>query len=118
MRAINPERGTELARRVEKADTFWKRFRGLSGRTELPAGEGLWIIPCRGVHTHGMAFPIDVLFLDGAQRVVGLEENLGPGRFASVRWKAKTVLELPAGTVRLTRTRVGDRVQIAANEEH
>jgi len=44
--------------------------------------------------------------------VVGAEENLAPGRFAAIRWKAKTVLELPAGTIRRTRTRLGDHIDI------
>ena len=112
MRALNRQRKTEIATRVEKADTFWTRLRGLSGRSGLASGEGLWIIPCRGVHTHGMAFPIDVLFLDGDRHVVGVEENLCPGRFAPIRWKAKTVLELPAGTVRRTCTQMGDQIEI------
>ena len=117
MRALNRNRGTELARHVEKADSFWKRFRGLQGRPEMPSGEGLWIVPCRGVHTRGMAFPIDVLFLDASGTVVSLEENLAPGRFAPVRWRARTVLELPAGTLRISRTGVGDRIEFQATEE-
>ena len=112
MRAMNANSQSEIATRLQKADTFWTRLRGLSGRSGLPAGEALWIIPCRGVHTHGMAFSIDVLFLDGDGNVVGLEENLGPGRFAPIRWKAKTVLELPAGTIRRTRTQIGDKIDI------
>ncbi len=118
MRASNGDRGTELAIRVRKADTFWKRLKGLQGKSSLPSGEGLWIIPCRGVHTHGMTFSIDVVFLDGEMKVVGLEENLRPGRFAPVRWRARTVLELPAGTLRRTRTQVGDRINIGPYEEH
>ena len=112
MRAVNSRRQTEVATKLQKADNFWTRLRGLSGRSGLSAGEALWIIPCRGVHTHGMAFSIDVLFLDGERNVVGVEENLGPGRFAPIRWKAKTVLELPAGTIRRTMTQLGDRIEI------
>jgi uncharacterized membrane protein (UPF0127 family) len=117
MRALNRDRGTELARSVRKADTFWKRLRGLQGRPALPPGEGVWIVPCRGVHTRGMAFSIDVLFLDAAGRVLSLEENLGPGRIARIRWKARTVLELPAGMVRDSRTEAGDRIEFQATEE-
>jgi len=113
VKAINQRSTEELAARVVKADTFWTRLRGLTGRSGLDSGEGLWIIPCRSIHTHGMAFPIDVIFLDRERNVVGLEENLSPGRFAPIRWKARTVLELPAGTVRRSRTRVGDRIEIA-----
>jgi uncharacterized membrane protein (UPF0127 family) len=112
MRALNARSQSEIASRLQKADTFWSRLRGLSGRSNLPTGEALWIIPCRGIHTHGMAFSIDVLFLDAEGKVVGLEENLGPGRFAPIRWKAKTVLELPAGTIRRTCTQVGDPIEI------
>jgi len=112
VKAINPRRDAELATRVIKADSFWTRLRGLSGRSGLESGEALWIIPCRGVHTHGMAFPIDVIFLDRERNVVGVEENLSPGRFAPIRWKARTVLELPAGTVRRSRTQIGDRIEI------
>jgi len=112
MRAMNRERQIEIAVKMQKADTFWTRLRGLSGRSGLSTGEALWIIPCRGIHTHGMAFPIDVLFLDRDRNVVGVEENLAPGRFAPIRWKAKTVIELPAGTVRRTRTQLGDRIEI------
>ena len=112
MRAMNARSQSEIATRLQKADTFWSRLRGLSGRSSLPTGEALWIIPCRGIHTHGMAFSIDVLFLDAERKVVGLEENLDPGRFAPIRWKAKTVLELPAGTIRRTRTQVGDTIEI------
>jgi uncharacterized membrane protein (UPF0127 family) len=117
MRALNRNRKTELARRIHKADSFWKRLKGLRGRPELPPGEALWIVPCRGVHTRGMAFPIDVLFLDASGRVVSLEENLGPGRFTPICWKARTVLELPAGTLRSSRTGVGDRIEIQSTEE-
>jgi uncharacterized membrane protein (UPF0127 family) len=112
VKAVNCDRRTELALRIQKADSFWTRLKGLQGRAGLESGEGLWIVPCRGVHTHGMAFSIDVLFLDRESNVVGVEENLSPGRFAPIRWKAKTVLELPAGTVRRTGTRLGDRIEI------
>jgi uncharacterized protein len=117
MRAINRNRGTKVAVRIRKADTFWKRLRGLRGRRSLPAGEALWIVPCRGVHTRGMAFPIDVAFLDASGTVVSVEENLPPGRFTSVRWKARTVLELPAGTLKDSRTDLGDRIEFQSTEE-
>ena len=117
LRALNLDRGTELAHRVRKADTFWKRLKGLQGLRALLPGEALWIVPCRGVHTRGMAFPIDVLFLDGSRTVVSMEENLQPGRFAPIRWKARTVLELPFGTLRESRTGAGDRILFQAMEE-
>jgi len=119
MRAINRERGTELARSVEKADSFRTRLSGLIGRPFLTEGTALWIIPCRGVHTRGMTFPIDVLFLDRTLKVVAVEEDLHPGRMTAIRWKARTVLELPAGTLRRTGTRPGDQIDMShADEEY
>ena len=116
MQARNDDRGTELAGRVEKARTFWTRLKGLRGRQELPDGEALWIVPSRGVHTRGMSFAIDVVFLDGAMRVVAVEEEMAPGRIAPMRWRARTVLELPAGTIKKTGTRVGDRIVIETEQ--
>lgn len=117
MRAVNRDRGTEVAGRVERADTFWTRLKGLQGRREFAAGEGLWIVPCRSIHTLGMTFPIDVLFLNDKLQVTAKEENLRPGRLTAIRWKARTVLELPAGTLNRTGTEVGDRIEMTRPEE-
>ena len=116
MRVVNRDRGTELARRIEKADSFRTRLKGLRGRAALPEGEALWIVPCRGVHTRGMAFPIDVVYLDPSLRILAVEENLPPGRIAPIRWRARTVLELPAGTLKRTGTCPGDRIEIQKEE--
>ena len=71
-------RNAYLANRLSVAATHWSRFRGLMGMdaASFPAGNGLWIIPSRGVHTLGMKFPIDVLYLDTNKRVVHVERNL------------------------------------------
>jgi len=113
-RAFNRTRSTYLATELAVADTHWLRLRGLLGTEAVSfrAGCGLWIIPCRGVHTLAMSFPIDVVYLDDAQRVVHLEENLLPWRFAPVRMSAASVLELPSHTVRSTKTAVGDEIEI------
>jgi hypothetical protein len=89
-------------------------LRGLLGATEsdFRNGCGLWIRPCRGVHTLAMRFPIDVVYLDHAGAVVHLERGLQPWRFAPVRLQAASVLELPRNTVALTGTAIGDRIEI------
>jgi len=56
-----------------------------------------------------MRFPIDVIFLDGKNRVVGLKHNLKPFRMAGA-WRAVRALELPAGTIAATETSAGDSV--------
>lgn len=110
VRVYNVTRNVELASRCEVADTFWTRLRGLIGRREFLVGEGLLLAPARGVHMWFMRFPIDVVYLDRAGRVVDVDEHLRPWRIGRPRWRAHAVLELPAGTVANTGTRQGDVV--------
>jgi uncharacterized membrane protein (UPF0127 family) len=116
--ALNRTRNAYLATHVRLAATHWSRFRGLmaTDATRFPAGEGLWIVPCHGVHTFAMRFSIDVLYLDGDRVVVHLEENLKPWRVAPVRIRAASVLELPGHTLISTRTAIGDEIEIALGE--
>ena len=78
----------------------------------FPAGDGLWIVPCHGVHTFAMQFPIDVLYLDSDKVVVHLEENLKPWRMAPVSLRATSVLELPGDTLSSAETAIGDEIEI------
>jgi len=110
--AWNVTRKTCLANDLRVADTHWTRLRGLVGTKEFTQGKGLWIVPCHGVHTLFMSFPIDVLYLNADNTVVHLEENLQPWRFAPVRLNTKTVLEVPAGTVRASGTAVDDCIEL------
>jgi uncharacterized membrane protein (UPF0127 family) len=64
-----------------------------------------------------MKFPIDALHLDKELRVVAVLEDVIPGRIAPVFWRARTVLELPAGTIRRSATRVGDQIVMFDPEE-
>jgi uncharacterized membrane protein (UPF0127 family) len=116
--ALNRTRHTYLARHLRVAETHWSRFRGLmcSDASAFPAGQGLWIVPSRGVHTFAMRFPIDVVYLDGDKVVVYLEENLKPWRLAPVRLRAVSVLELPGNTLSSTQTAIGDKIEIARGE--
>jgi len=76
-------------------------------------GQGLWIVPSRGVHTFAMRFPIDVVYLDEHKVVIHAEQNLRPWRVAPVRLSAASVLELPGNTLNSTKTGVGDEIEIA-----
>jgi uncharacterized protein len=112
--AFNQTRQRYLATELAVADTHWTRLRGLLGvsETEFFHGGGLWIRPCRGVHTLGMSFAIDVLYLDRTGMVIHMEHDLRPWRFAPVRVQARSVLELPPHTASSTGTRLGDRIEI------
>jgi uncharacterized membrane protein (UPF0127 family) len=112
--AFNQTRLRYLATELAVADTHWSRLRGLLGASEADFlnGGGLWIRPCRGVHTLGMRFAIDVVYLDRSNTVVHIEHNLRPWRFAPVRMQARSVLELPPKTASSTGTVLGDRIEI------
>jgi uncharacterized protein len=70
-----------------------QRLTGLIGRRDWPAGLALEIPRCRSVHTFGMRFPLDLVWLDGARRVVRVDRAVPAWR---VRWclAARSVLEL------------------------
>jgi uncharacterized membrane protein (UPF0127 family) len=110
LRVQNQSRGTLLADRAEIADTSKTRKTGLLKHDRLERGEGLWITPCEGVHTAGMKFPIDVLFVNKKRKVVKI-------RAAMPRWRlalclcAHSVLELPSGTAGATGTARGDQLE-------
>jgi len=114
--AVNQRHNRLLGTRIALADGWWLRARGLLGRGELAPGEGLLLRPCRAVHTIGMAFPLDVLFLDSAGNAVALYPRLQPNR--RTRWHRAAVeaLELPAGTLDATGTAEGDVILCGGGE--
>jgi uncharacterized membrane protein (UPF0127 family) len=110
LRIHNPSRETMLADRAQIADTSKTRKTGLLKHQRLERGEGLWITPCEGVHTVGMKFPIDVLFLDKKRKVVKIRAAMPRWRLAACLW-AHSVLELPSGTAAATKTTAGDQLE-------
>jgi len=108
----NITRKTLLGDRISVADGSLARLVGLLGRKSLEPGTGLLIVPSQAVHTLGMRFPIDVLFMDRTCRVVGLRPRLAPFRLSRLYWKAWAVLELPAGTAALSNTAFGDQLSV------
>lgn len=113
LRISNLTRQAELAGRVEVADQGAKRRKGLLGRASLAPGEGLWILPCEAVHTFGMQFPIDLVYLDRDLRVKKVRSSVPPWRLSACL-SAHSVLELAAGTIRATRTMRGDRLEFSS----
>jgi hypothetical protein len=104
-----------LADRADVADTSAKRRTGLLKHTGLEPGEGLWIVPCEGVHTFAMKFIIDVVFLSKKRKVLKIRPNMKKRRIA-VSLLAHSVLELPAGTLNRTGTQKGDQLQLEKYE--
>lgn len=115
--AFNISRQSFINLGVTVADTPLARLRGLLGKMRMRSDEAVWVVPSRGIHTIGLLFPIDVLYLDAQKRVISAVEHLGPLRIAPVRWQCASVLELPARSIYDSGTRVGDQLMIGSLEE-
>jgi uncharacterized protein len=113
LRISNLTRQAELADCVEVADNGAKRRKGLLGREMLSAGEGLWIVPCEAVHTLGMQFAIDLVYLDRDRRVQKVRNDVPPWRL-SVCFSAHSVLELAPGSIRRSGTKQGDMLEFSS----
>ncbi|WML50535.1 DUF192 domain-containing protein [Neobacillus sp. PS3-34] len=109
---MNLSNGIEIANQVSIADSFFKRLRGLMFTESLPTGHGLLIKPCRSIHTFFMNYSIDVLYLNEELEVVGMDETVRPAAVGKYQSRAHSVLELPAGTIRETETKVGHYLSI------
>ena len=107
---MNKDRNTVLAERASIAGTSAERRTGLLKHTRLEPGEGLWISPCESVHSFGMKFTIDVVYLDKKKRVKKVRKAMVPRRISACL-TAHSVLELPEGTIEATRTEPGDQLE-------
>lgn len=88
--------GREVAT-IELATSPWLRARGLLGRSGLAPGQGMWLAPCSAIHTVGMRFAIDIVFLDRTSRVAKVCHTVAPYRMAWGGWRAHGALEFAAG---------------------
>jgi uncharacterized membrane protein (UPF0127 family) len=105
----NLRSGEAIATRVVAAFDSTSRRQGLLGRTGIPPGDALVLAPCSSVHTAFMRFPLDLVFLDRAGRVVKTSEAVRPWRIR-VAWRAFAVVELATGSVARSGTQLGDVV--------
>jgi uncharacterized membrane protein (UPF0127 family) len=82
--------------RVAEARSARARLLGLSFVDAPAPGDALLLTRCRSVHTFGMRFALDLVWLDGRGRVVRVERGVRPRRLA---WclRARAVVEVPAG---------------------
>ncbi len=114
---VNRTKRSVLAVWTAVADTPRSRRRGLLGTHRLEDGHALLIFPCRQVHTIGMRYPIDVVFVDELLRVLRVAEGMKPWRLGAPVLDAVAVIELPAGKAEATGTAPGDRLEILPPSE-
>jgi uncharacterized membrane protein (UPF0127 family) len=104
-------RGSEcLVGEAWKTTNAWDRMRGLLGRPELQGRQGLLIEPCAAVHTIGMRYSLDLVFLDRQLRVKKTVRKLRPWRWAACPG-AHFTLELAPGALDAAALNVGDALE-------
>jgi uncharacterized protein len=108
---VNATKKTVVSDDCHFANTVLKRMVGLLNRGKFEKGEGLLLDRCHGIHTFGMRFSIDVLFLDKDFCVIRAVKALPPYRTCVVK-KSVYVLEVPVGAIDASRTGEGDQIQI------
>ncbi len=96
---------------VRVARRFHERLFGLMGRGRLAPGVALWLTPCRSIHTLGMRFAIDIIFLDRDGLVLRITPALRPWRLAWAPRGTYSVVELTAGWLAEDAIRIGNRVE-------
>ena len=102
-------RGNDVLASLEVAETFRARFVGLLGRSSLDGA--LLLRPARAVHTIGLRFPIDVAYCD-ADLIVLRTVTLPRHRLDRPVWKARVVLEAPAGAFERWQLGPGDQLEV------
>jgi uncharacterized protein len=97
---------------ARRLGSFLARLRGLLGRPPPPPGEAVWLVPCRQVHSFGMRYAIDVIYLDRQLGVVAVE-SLPANRLGRFVWRADSVLEMRQGEAGRLGLKPGSRLQVS-----
>ncbi len=104
--------GEVFAEPVEYAAGFFARLKGLLGRRGMDGRSAMIIEHCSSVHTAGMRFALDLIFLDKEWRVISIRRDVKPGNpMVTGGMRAKRVVESQAGGLELNHLRVGDQLQ-------
>jgi len=96
---VNSENGLMIVNHVEHANTWFMRLVGLLNKSNIDQEKALLLKPCKSIHTIGMRFSIDVIFLDKYNRVIKLKRNMKPNRICFSNIKTHSVLELSVGSI-------------------
>lgn len=115
MRVVNTSRNRELASELEVAGTGPKRSKGLLGRKGLEKGHALWIVPCEAVHTVGMKFALDLIYLDREHCIKKIVRNIPPWRISGCL-TAHSVIEFAAGAILESDAQPGDQLEIIGSD--
>ena len=117
MIVTNITRQTRVADKVFAAKGFLERLKGLIGTPPLKAGEGFLLPGCMGIHMFGMSYPLDVIYVDRNNEVIAVLENIKPNTFGPIKFNSCSVFEFPVGTIRRSKTQLGDQLVINGADE-
>ncbi len=101
-----------IVKRCALTETALERMVGLLRHKKLGSEEGLWIESCNSIHTFFMRFPIDAVFLDANGVVLRIYKNLSPWRMSGLHWRARSVLELCAGSTDRLNLQTGEALEL------
>lgn len=109
---INKTTNETLIPQLEIARSFRARGKGLLGRKFMPSDAALWIHQCNSIHTFFMRFSIDCIFVDKNLKVRAIYENVRPWRLIFPVWRAHSVFELSAGSLKNMKVKVEDQLYV------
>ena len=115
--AYNQTRECFLGLEVTAADLSYSNVKTWMATLSFKSGEGLWMVPFRGMPESGMHIPFDLIYLDEDCRVVDLVESFPTFRASSSSPTPASVLVLPTHSVYSSQTQFGDQLVICAAEE-
>jgi len=104
---VNDDRVIE---NISKTTHFFERMCGLLTKPRLNKNEGLLIAPCSSVHTFGMRYNIDLVFIDKQWNIIKTVNSLKPWRMSASR-NADMVLELAAGSLEQLELTTGQKLE-------
>lgn len=113
---IDAETSAVIIAKLEVADTFWRRFRGLQFRRPLEIEEGLLLTPCSSIHTHWMRAAIDAAMLDEDGVVLAVVASIRPWRIVRRIKSTRSIVESASGVLS-SRIHVGTRLKVTARDE-
>lgn len=113
MEVLNQRTNQVIVGDMVTMDSFWKRLRGYMFQPRPHEGSGLFFPGVRRVHTFGMKFPIDVMFLDGSMCVTGVAAGVAGGRIPPSPPGTRHIMEMPSAANAISeRVRIGDRLTL------
>lgn len=112
MQLLNKTKNQIIANQINFADSFIKRMVGLLAHKNLDKEECMWFDECRSIHTIGMRFSLDVIFVDKNMVVKKVLRNVKPGRITLPVWSAHSAFEFSAGSLDDQNIQPGDQLDM------